>query len=812
MARWCDLDTDGALAGAQYWRDRCLTRDGSVFGEDELWTAANLAALRKHYSERLDFGTGSFVEKFEVQMVDAPPETKKLAAECLWVLFLFPCRGNIGGPRKREMIQTVWAWSGEELDSNHPMLHDALDIGIANPGRNYGVRRWAELVFLIEVSERFKGLPAADRQALAMDPWKFAAWLDEIKPAENPQLRHILRYLLFPDDFERIATSKDKLAIVRAFEPNGDVAADTPITELDRRLLAIRQREERERGTRELDFYHPPLREGWLDEPLPNNIERDHILDALRDIRREGIPASAQSSTYDVIYEAERFPPKLVVSIANRYANGTELDRDQFKGGEGTWCFEVLRAAGFSVERKDFIESLVRRFVQQANAGESLAVADYPREYRGHKLIVSFGKGNYSRVPWIAITDYGQHVKRGINPVILYYKAIGLLVLGYGVSEEEPPTAAWELPPNAKTLEEHVRDEYGYDAERYGSSFFHSAYRVDGEMDFSALTTGLDEIVSAYERLFADAGKTHEPESPPYEPTDDTDEPFTLVDAMQDLFISAESFERILQLWGRKKNVILQGPPGVGKSFFAERLAFALMGSRASERLRTVQFHQSYAYEDFVQGYRPSAAGFERVDGVFYRFCSAAAATPDDRFVFVIDEINRGNLSKIFGELMVLIEPDKRGERWAIPLQYSSETDAPFYVPPNLYLLGLMNTADRSLAMVDYALRRRFGFVDLEPQIESPRIRTFLTARGASAELVNRLVTGLSALNRAIAADKINLGPGFQIGHSYFVPLDDDEDLTDAWFEDIVESEIAPLLREYWFDDPEQAQNWIDRL
>ncbi|MGO7822813.1 AAA family ATPase [Rhizobium ruizarguesonis] len=185
--------------------------------------------------------------------------------------------------------------------------------------------------------------------------------------------------------------------------------------------------------------------------------------------------------------------------------------------------------------------------------------------------------------------------------------------------------------------------------------------------------------------------------------------PYTLEDALEVLFLEAPQAQDILRLWAAKKNIILQGPPGVGKSFAAQKLAFALMGAEDRSRFGLVQFHQSYSYEDFVEGYRPTATGFDLRAGKFVEFCRRAEADPKKIYVFVIDEINRGNLSKILGELMLLIEHDKRDPKWAMPL---SSGKVPFYVPANVHILGLMNTADRSLAVVDYALRRRFAFVD----------------------------------------------------------------------------------------------------
>lgn len=284
---------------------------------------------------------------------------------------------------------------------------------------------------------------------------------------------------------------------------------------------------------------------------------------------------------------------------------------------------------------------------------------------------------------------------------------------------------------------------------------------------------------------------------------------YTLDDALESLFFDRDEAEDILFLWRAKQNVILQGPPGVGKSFAAHKLAYALLGSEAVDRIGFVQFHQSYSYEDFVEGFRPSATGFELKPGKFVEFCRRAEADPEERYVFIIDEINRGNLSKILGELMLLIENDKRSSRYAMPL---ASGKVPFHVPKNVYLLGLMNTADRSLAVVDYALRRRFAFVDLSPKLSSLKFREHLAARGVSKGMVDALLAKFKPLNEEIVSDVINLGPGFAIGHSYFCdgPFND-EDESD-WYNRVIRTEIAPLLREYWFDAPAKADQWREQL
>jgi len=289
-------------------------------------------------------------------------------------------------------------------------------------------------------------------------------------------------------------------------------------------------------------------------------------------------------------------------------------------------------------------------------------------------------------------------------------------------------------------------------------------------------------------------------------------EPYTIEQALDGLFMGEEAFRRILAVWERKKNLIVQGPPGVGKSFIAKRLSYALMKFRDPSRVRTVQFHQSYSYEDFIQGYRPSKNGLSLQQGVFVDFCDNARKDPNETYVFIIDEINRGNLSKIFGELMLLIEADKRSSDWATKLAYAPDAEERFYVPPNVYLLGMMNTADRSLSLVDYALRRRFAFVALHPEFGSDKFRKELTNRGASSELIDRIITRMSELNDAIGSDKTNLGVGFCIGHSFFVPTSAGEQLDQQWYKRVMETEIIPLLEEYWFDNPTRAKEWSDRL
>lgn len=276
---------------------------------------------------------------------------------------------------------------------------------------------------------------------------------------------------------------------------------------------------------------------------------------------------------------------------------------------------------------------------------------------------------------------------------------------------------------------------------------------------------------------------------------------YTKSDFLDEVYMTEKRYENLVAVLRNKKNIILQGAPGVGKTFAAKRLAWSMMGEKDDSRIEFVQFHQNYSYEDFMMGYKPVEDGFELKYGIFYRFCQRAANQPDKEFFFIIDEINRGNMSKIFGELLMLIEKDYRGTK--ATLAYNGLS---FSVPKNLYIIGMMNTADRSLAMIDYALRRRFSFFEVEPGFDSEGFIHY--QNGLNNETLNELINKVKDLNREITLDK-SLGKGFCIGHSYFCGRDV---CTEEWLHFIVDYDILPMLSEYWFDDANKLQRWENIL
>ena len=280
-------------------------------------------------------------------------------------------------------------------------------------------------------------------------------------------------------------------------------------------------------------------------------------------------------------------------------------------------------------------------------------------------------------------------------------------------------------------------------------------------------------------------------------------ESYTVDNFLSDVFMTKDSYNHLRAKLEIKKNIILQGAPGVGKTFSAKRLAYSIMEEKDDNRICFIQFHQNYSYEEFIEGYKPDEESFKLRKGIFYNFCTQAKNDPSRPYFFIIDEINRGNLSKIFGELLMLVESAYRNER--VALLYSGEK---FYVPENLYIIGMMNTADRSLAMIDYALRRRFSFFDLKPGYDTDGFKE--KQKSLNNEKYNKLVSEIIELNKEIVKEG-SLGWGFEIGHSYLCYNKVDE-VTDRWLYAVVNYDIIPLLSEYWFDSRDAVTKWSERL
>ena len=399
------------------------------------------------------------------------------------------------------------------------------------------------------------------------------------------------------------------------------------------------------------------------------------------------------------------------------------------------------------------------------------------KEAMTQRMTVLYGDQSNHMNDALATYDFVHTLKPGD---IIFVKKGTRQIIGRGVVTGEyghqPSRKEYK---NVRSVEWQVTGEWGYDE----------------KLVLKTLTdiTKYPNFVTQLEALVNCTPKT---------PLTKKNQTYTLNDFLKDVYMDAAEYNDLKETLELKKNIIIQGAPGVGKTFSAKRLAYSIMGEIDEKRIGFVQFHQNYSYEDFVMGFKPNAnGGFDLQHGIFYKFCTKAANDPNREYFFIIDEINRGNLSKIFGELLMLIENNYRGDK--ITLAYNEEQ---FAVPKNLYIIGMMNTADRSLAMIDYALRRRFSFYSMKPGFDSNGFKLYQKALNSTK--FNHLIEKVKELNKAIVEDD-SLGSGFEIGHSYFC---NQKSINNAWLRLVVNYDIIPMLEEYWFDNKDRVNSWSQIL
>lgn len=652
---------------------------------------------------------------------------------------------QITATKKRSQILTYWGWSGDELEQSHDALTDAVLAGVGSGGTAYNTHKWREFRLFVTMMADWFGFGKAERASMLANPWGFARWLEGQEYVSGCMLRHVVLFLLFPDSFEPITTVSYKQQIVKALHP-GEPAVDfSDRIALDRAVLDVRRELEGEFPDLEVNFYRSPIKERWQ---APKTVPQPDP--------KEADETGVAVDTAEAWFRAE------------------------FPDSKRVWWLSVGTGGRFW---SDF----VNEDIAVLSHGDLGDLGEYRSREAVTEELVKLGRGRNPRNRSLALWQFSHDMQ--VNDVIIAQYG-GRHVVGWGF----------------------VRGDYTYDPDRPEYPHMRSvewhACKSPVTAPHKAVAKALTNFQPYLQFVYQVFAKIGEIVDPP--PIINPPPPYTIETALEGLFVSREQFHRILESIRLRKNLILQGPPGTGKTFIAQRIAWCLIGRKDPAQLAMVQFHQSYAYEDFVQGWRPTdKGGFSLKNGVFFRFCQDAREHPDEHYVFIIDEINRGNLSRIFGELLMLIESDKRSAEYAVALTYDG-VGTPFFIPPNVYILGMMNTADRSLALVDYALRRRFAFEELIPAFGADVFRDYLQEIGLDLALIKVVNERMDALNEEIRNDN-ELGRGFQVGHSFFVPGDDDE-LSDDWFEHVVRTQIRPLLQEYWFDTPERVESAVSRL
>ncbi|MDE0608474.1 MAG: AAA family ATPase [Anaerolineaceae bacterium] len=670
------VNAEPVYAAAAEWVERCLQRDDSLFTSGrEIWSARLLSELRSRFGDQPDETPGRpFLEKLSRQLEGAPAPVVQLMGEALYVHFLIVWTQDATTERRR--VEEVLSLSPEPVQIP-PQLVDGLTPGLAGVGQAYHRQRPFGLAVIIEFAEQLKQRTPGEQQRLLADPWAFKEFLLSLEPRsqllrERPHWgggqRHALLHLVHPDSFEPIVSLNHKQMIASAFSRSHEV----PVEDVDRRLGEIRARLEASTHGESFDFYRRDIRQRWDDDYQADQWDE--------------LVARARSFLDSGRLELDENDYKL--AIAARLADA----RAAVLAGSNDWPKLVKTGIGkdnnlvFRLQLARFRDWVDESPEQALSALKALwtnvDVAAPDRIRRFAELLPGSASG-------------GVAVRTTLASVLL----MGLDARNY--------------PPYQKTLFAKAYDISGYDppdGDQDEAAQYHHALGFLDRFIEAASERGLQlrHRLDAQSVVWGVFRSTEQPPGTP-EPVGPAD----LEELADQLNLPREFLEEIELLLEDKRQVIFQGPPGTGKTFVAQQLAHCL--AAAEERVTLIQFHPSYAYEDFVQGYRPALVNgqpsFELRNGPLLLAAEAARAEAEAKHFLVIDELNRGNLAKVFGELYFLLEY----RDWDIRLQYSSDAAARFSLPENLYIIGTMNTADRSIALVDLALRRRFHFVEFSP-------------------------------------------------------------------------------------------------
>jgi hypothetical protein len=769
-------------------------RDGTALfsSSEQLWRGSPVEQLHEAIveAERDDETLEEFLER---SLDDCSDELLQLAAELLYVHLLAPASTTVDPETKRQHIEQLLGGMQESIEVPDE-LQTALDTGVMAADVEFDdTHRESMFRYLVEFLQAWNDESEAEREPLLDDPWAFREFAVAADTEGAQTQRNALLHLVFPETFEPLGADSVKQTIVEKF----DHQVGDPEVNLDRQLAQIRESVSEQVESDVESLYDDEVRWRWESEAWEKFLEFTGRL-----YRWDGFEANIRDYRLEI-------------------AENMSETREAFLGGDDDWKRLLAEAFGppnnlASWRLKDALLTWVDEDPEQARVGLRILWAE---DGTAAERIGGFLD--------VAPDDLGGAPEKRLE--LASFLMMGVDAAIYPFYDHEPFRDAYLLvdfpePDTNSPIEAYRRALDFLDAliEDLANRDVEIRDRQDAESlvwmvtgkDPTSLHFLDDELRDRLSEFLEEQLPDEEDENDGSEVgTGETSaEPVDVDELADQLFLSTSEFRRLVDLVGRRKNIVLEGPSGVGKTHLAERLAYGVLGERADERLETVQFHPSYGYEQFVQGYRPVAdGGTERRNGVFFEFCRRAQTDQLHPYVFVIDSIERGDLSEIFGEVTLLLEPERRGPDHALPLQYAESDGETFCVPENVHVVATMDAAARSQGWAgDGVLRRRFAFVDLEPAFGRERFREYLDDCEVPDDIVERIDERMRALNETIARE---VGREYRIGHGYFCPRPAAPGpYGEDWYREVVECDVRPLLREYWFDVPERVDREIARL
>ncbi|MDE0120260.1 MAG: AAA family ATPase [bacterium] len=760
---------DKVYAAAEVWIERALRTEDSLFTPgDPIWNKETLETLRRHFINMPAVPGARFDQNLKRQLEGSPPEVYQLMAEVLYIHLLFIWEGKMKGATKKKRIDQILKWSGRPVTIPRNLV-DGMTPGIGNPGVAFLAHRHIQIGYLIDFANRWKETPPNERHQSLIDPWTFkrslhfepaTPWLKQAEAIYSLQ-REALLHLVYPNTFEKVISTTHKSQIVDAFAQ----MVIEPTEDVDRRVQQIRVHLEAEYG-KGFDFYDDPINSMW--DPVENQKAWDRFVNRARAFVEAGVVDSEENDYKVEIGRKLEQARKAVLTGGSDWV-------DLVKGGlTGNIIYPIQLA-----KLKDWVTASPDKALRSLQAIWTRREASVPERIRSFLELL----------PLSVISGPGTRTT-----------VTSQILMGVDV---------YRYPPFRITLFNNAYDQVGYprpnkDAEE-PALYEHALGFLDRFIQEAA-----ERGVELRHRLDAQSLVWMILTMPPPKENSQpghTDPPIAnLKELATKLHLTVAFLEEIETLLKEKRQVVFQGPPGTGKTYVAQRLAEQLAGSK--DRVTLVQFHPSYAYEDFVQGYRPSLLegqpGFELKDGPLLQAARRAEEDPDGDHYLVIDEINRGNLAKVFGELYFLLE--YRNER--MRLQY--QADKEFSLPENLYIIGTMNTADRSIALVDLALRRRFYFVEFHPDDEPIKglLRNWLLKKASHMEWVADII---NLANKKLEKDRhVAIGPSYFMGtdESGNAVVRDETSVRRIW-----KHSVRPYIEEHLFGNRDGMNEWdLDKL